>query len=105
MKFIVLAGALMLVATTLHADLQLPYLKTPLQTYSNVTVLSVTATDVNFKHSLGIANAKLKDLEPELQKQFKYDPAKASDAASQQANASAEYGRQAAAQKPVAKKA
>jgi len=90
---------------TALADLKLPFLKTPTQTYSNVTVLSLTATDVNFTHAQGIANAKLKDLEPELQKRFNYNPTKAGEAATKQAAASAEYARQAAAQKPVAKKA
>src|SRR5688572_15537716 len=86
-----------------QSDLKLPVLKTPDQTYSNVTILSLSATDVNFKHARGLANAKLKDLEPELQKQFKYDPAKAGEAATKQAAASAEYARQAAAQEPVVK--
>src|SRR6185436_5300035 len=82
-----------------------PFLKTPTQTYSNVTVLSLTTTDVNFTHAQGIANAKLKDLEPELQKRFSYNPTKAGEAATKQAAASAEYARQAAAQKATPKTA
>jgi len=87
-----------------QSDLNLPVLKTPGQTYSNVSILSVSATDVNFKHSLGLANAKLRDLEPELQKRFKYDPVKAGDITRKQAADSAAYARQAAAEKPVVKK-
>jgi thiol-disulfide isomerase/thioredoxin len=64
----------LLASFTARADLQLPYLKTPGHTWSNVTVFSVTATDINFKHAQGIANAKLQDLEPELQKRFNYTP-------------------------------
>jgi len=90
-------------AFLLQAQVKLPELKTPLQTYTNVTILSVSATDVNFKHSLGLANAKLRDLEPDMQKLFKYDPAKAGEAAGKQSAANAEYRRQAAAQKPVVK--
>jgi thiol-disulfide isomerase/thioredoxin len=37
----------------------------------------VTATDVYFTHSHGLGNAKLKNLDPDLQKKFHYDPAKA----------------------------
>ena len=36
--------------------------------YSNLTITSVTATDIYFTHSGGIGNAKLKNLEPEMQK-------------------------------------
>lgn len=60
--------------TSAQADVSLPYLKTPDQVYSNVTVFSVNATDINFKHARGIANAKLKDLEPDLQMRFKFNP-------------------------------
>jgi len=106
MKLILVALGLGLsFGLTARADLKLTVLKTPTQTYSNVTILSFSVTDVNFTHAQGIANAKLKDLEPELQKQFKYDPAKAGDAAGKQAAASAEYARQAAAQKPAVKPA
>jgi len=106
MKLILLAlGLVLSFGLAARADLKLPVLKTPTQTYSNVTVLSLTATDVNFTHAQGIANAKLKDLEPELQKQFNYNPSKAGEAATKQAAASAEYARQAAAQKATAKPA
>jgi thiol-disulfide isomerase/thioredoxin len=86
-----------------QTQLKLPVLKTPGQVYSNVTVLSVTATDVNFTHAQGVANAKLRDLEPEIQKRFNYDPAKAADASGKQAAANAAYGRDVAAQKPATK--
>jgi hypothetical protein len=58
------------------ADEKLPLLKVGSQTYSNVTVTTVTATDIYFISSQGMGNAKLKDLDAALQKQFHYEPAK-----------------------------
>ena len=55
------------------ADETLPLLTVKGQTYSNVTVTVVTATDVFFKHAGGMGNAKLKDLDPKLQAHFHYD--------------------------------
>jgi hypothetical protein len=46
-------------------------------TYSNVTWRSVTPATVTIFHSTGIAAIPLGDLPPELQKQFGYDPQKA----------------------------
>ena len=40
--------------------------------YSEVTITSVTATDIFFTHAKGMGNAKLKNLSPELQKRFGY---------------------------------
>ena len=58
------------------ADEKLPLLKVGSQTYSNVTVTTVSATDIYFISSQGMGNAKLKDLDPALQKHFHYAPAK-----------------------------
>ena len=58
------------------ADEKLPLLKVGSQTYSNVTVTTVSATDIYFISSQGMGNAKLKDLDPALQKHFHYDPAR-----------------------------
>jgi thiol-disulfide isomerase/thioredoxin len=44
------------------------------RTYTNVTVLGVNATDVYFTYDQGMANAKLKYLESDMQKHFGYDP-------------------------------
>ncbi len=73
------------------ADIKLPFLKTDTDTYSNVTVTATTATDVYFIHSRGLGNAKLKSLDPELQKLFHYEPTKAAAKAAQQAEANARY--------------
>jgi thiol-disulfide isomerase/thioredoxin len=44
--------------------------------YTNVTVTSVSATDIYFTHVGGMENVKIKALSPDLQKLFSYDPAK-----------------------------
>jgi protein disulfide-isomerase len=59
------------------ADEKFPVLKAGGVVYSNVTVTSVSATDIFFTHSGGMANAKLKNLSPDLQKHFNFDPQKA----------------------------
>ncbi len=45
--------------------------------YKNVTVTRVSATDIYFTHSKGMANTKLRNLTPELQKHFGYNATKA----------------------------
>jgi cytochrome c biogenesis protein CcmG, thiol:disulfide interchange protein DsbE len=96
MKAILLLASMMATAALLSADAEsLPTLKVgsgvSSEVYSNVTVTSVTATHIYFSHSLGLGSAKLKDLEPEVQKHFLFDPAKAEVAQQQQAQANALY--------------
>jgi hypothetical protein len=69
---------------TAFADKKLPVLEVGSKTYSNVTVTEVTATDIYFISDKGLANAKLKDLDPVLQKLFHYDPAAAAAVEKQQ---------------------
>jgi protein disulfide-isomerase len=80
-------------AVSVWADEKLPVLKAGNDIYSNVTVLTITATDVYFTYNngKGMANAKLKSLNPELQKHFHYNPVKAGEAEQEQAQANAEY--------------
>jgi thiol-disulfide isomerase/thioredoxin len=78
-------------ATVLRADEQLPVLKVGSNVYSNVTVTTVTATDIYFTYSGGMANAKLKDLSPELKRHFHFDSAKASATEQQQKLANIQY--------------
>jgi hypothetical protein len=59
------------------ADEKLPTLKAGSETYSNVTVTKVTATNIFFISNRGLTNVELKNLDPVLQKHFHYDPAKA----------------------------
>jgi thiol-disulfide isomerase/thioredoxin len=94
---------LVIAATTMLARSQdkLPVLQVGSEVYSNVTVIDVTTTDISFQHARGIGITKLKNLDPEMQKRFNYDPTKASALEQQRAQAAAEYRRQAAAQKPL----
>ena len=73
-----------LVTLAARADETLPMLITKEQTYSNVTVTAVTATDIFFKHASGMGNAKLKELDPKLQAHFHYDAAKGNQLEKQQ---------------------
>ena len=76
----------------LHADDEhFSTLKVGSEVYSNVTVTSVTSTHVYFSHSRGVGSAKLKDLGPDLQKQFHYDAATAAAADAQRYQANAAY--------------
>lgn len=79
------------VASAVGAEEKLPILKSGSEVYSNVTVTSVTATDIYFTHSGGIGNAKLKNLDPELQKHFHFDSAKAGVIEKKQTEATAQY--------------
>ncbi|MGZ4987230.1 MAG: TlpA family protein disulfide reductase [Limisphaerales bacterium] len=74
MRFLTLA----LVAFSLlsaRAEDKFPTLQVGNRTYTNVTVTSVTSSQIYFMHARGIANAPLHDLSPDLQKHFNYNPA------------------------------
>src|SRR5215469_2537052 len=73
------------------ADQTLPTLRVGSEVYSNVTITSVTATDIYFSHSGGLGNAKLKNLEPALQKQFHFNPAKGAAKEKEQTQANILY--------------
>jgi thioredoxin-related protein len=89
-----IALGLFAAALTVWAEEKLPVLKVGSDVYSNVTVTAVTATDIYFTHANGVANAKLKKLEPELQKHFGYNPAAAGKVELKQAQANAQYRNQ-----------
>jgi cytochrome c biogenesis protein CcmG/thiol:disulfide interchange protein DsbE len=86
---------------------KLPFLKVGATVYSNVAVTSITATDIYFSHSKGMGNAKLKQLNPELQKLFGYDAVKADEAEQDQRVGNAQYREELKSattkKKPVAK--
>ena len=86
--------------TAAVAGEQLALLKVGQDFYTNVTVTSVTATDLYFSHAKGMGNAKLKNLEAEAQKRFNFDPVKSGEVEKQQAAASAQYFLEAARRKP-----
>ena len=70
---LVLLG-LLLAALTLaaRADDTFPVLNVGNNSYTNVTVTKVTATDIFFTYHGGMGNAKIRDLSPELQQFFSY---------------------------------
>jgi len=78
---------------SVRADEKLPVLQAGTDVYSNVTVLTFSATDVYFTYNngKGMANAKLKNLSPGLQKHFHYNRAIAGQMEQKQARANVEY--------------
>jgi cytochrome c biogenesis protein CcmG, thiol:disulfide interchange protein DsbE len=89
--FIVLV--LLAAITVVRADENLPVLNAGSDVYSNVTVTTVTATDIYFTYAGGMANVKLKNLNPELQKHFHFNSTKAGEVEQKQAQANGEYHR------------
>ena len=77
---LILLFALSILTSRAFADEKLPVLKVGQQRYTRVTVTKVTATDVYFISDQGMANAKLKNLEPAMQKHFHYNPTAAAAA-------------------------
>ena len=73
------------------ADEHLATLKVGEDTYTNVTVTSASATEIFFTHSRGIGNAKLKNVDPAVQKIFHFDAAKAAAKQEQDAKGNALY--------------
>jgi thiol-disulfide isomerase/thioredoxin len=82
------------ISSTSAADEQLAVLKIGSETYTGVTITSVTKTAIYFSHSRGIGTAKLKDLDPALQEHFHYNP---TEAAAKEAEQSQGYGQYAKA--------
>lgn len=72
-----IALMLALAPLAVHAEEKLAVFKVGSMTYSNVTITTVNATDVYFSYAGGMGNAKLKNLSPDLQEHFNYDPARA----------------------------
>lgn len=93
-----LIGLLPLAVCFASAADTFPTLQVAGATYSNVTVTTVTATDIYFSHTQGMGNAKLKDLSKDLQQRFKFDPAKGQQVEKQQSEATAQFHRTVAAQ-------
>ena len=59
------------------ADEALPVLVVGTNTYRHVAIFKVSATDIYFTSDRGMANAKLKDLDPAMRKHFNYNPTNA----------------------------
>jgi thiol-disulfide isomerase/thioredoxin len=82
---------LLTMASVAVAGEKLPVLKAGNEVYSNVTIMSVSATDIYFTSNRGLANAKLKDLDSALQKHFNFNPTNAAAIEQKQKAANAEY--------------
>src|SRR5271168_4734343 len=95
--------SLIFATALLRADEVLPVLKVGADVYTNVTITAVTPTDVYFSWAKGMGNAKLKNLDPELQRHFKFDAAKmaAADAAEKKQLAAQSQAAIAAANQPI----
>lgn len=100
MKAISLAALTILAATTVVAADRFPLLHVGDDSYTNITVTSVTPTDLYFSHAGGMGNVKLKDLDAALQAHFKYDPTKAANIAKAQSEATKQFYMAKAAEKP-----
>jgi protein disulfide-isomerase len=74
-----------------RAGEKLPVLNAGSEVYSNVTVTKVTATDIYFTCARGMANVKLSQLDPALQKHFGYNPTRAGEVEQKQAAANTQY--------------
>ncbi len=74
---------LLLLPGALAAEVKLDTMRVGTKIFHHVTVLGVNDSDLYFTHDGGIANVKLRYLEPALQKRFSYDP-KAAEAAERQ---------------------
>lgn len=84
----VLASLLVLSA---RADDQFTILEVGNTTYTNVTVTSVTATDIYFTYNGGMGNAKIKDLPFDLRERFHYDEARAASIEKERSQANVQY--------------
>jgi thioredoxin-related protein len=76
---------------TARAGEKIPVLQAGGNTYSNVTVTSVSTTDIFFTHAGGMGNVKIKTLSPEWQKHFNFDAQKAHTAELKQSTNQAAY--------------
>lgn len=105
MNLMTLSSKIMLLTACLtlsaRADDKLPLLKVKGETYTNVTVTTVTATDIFFTHNGGMDNARLKDLTPELQKQFHYNATNAAAVEKTHAVGNAQFHQQLLLAKPA----
>jgi len=73
--------ALFLTAFASLADELLPVLKYGGDTFTNVTITRVTPTDIYFISSSGMGNAKLVNLDPDMQQHFHFNAALGADQA------------------------
>ena len=77
LRSLILGLSITLTGASHGAEEKFPQLKIGNVIYTNVVVASKSPTDIFILHKGGALNLKLKNLEPELQKQFGFDPEKA----------------------------
>src|SRR5436190_13237164 len=87
----VLLLSLLLVSSLAAAPSKLDRLKVGSQIYTNVAIVNVTPTDLYFSYQKGIKNVKLRQLDPETQKLFNYDPRAADELERQQSQSDARF--------------
>lgn len=73
------------------ADETMSVLTVGTNAYKHVSIFKVSATDIYFTSDKGLANAKLKDLDREMQKHFNYNPTNAAAADQRQKAGNALY--------------
>jgi thiol-disulfide isomerase/thioredoxin len=73
MRIVVFLIFSLFAAAIAFADESIPVLTVGTNTYRHVTVFKASATDIYFTSDRGLANVKLKDLGPDLQKGFNYN--------------------------------
>lgn len=79
-------------AVTLSAGpIKLETMRVGTRTYTNVTITSFSTSDVYFSHSQGVANAKIRNVEPAVQKLLDYNPDRAQVAEQAQEQADKRY--------------
>lgn len=97
-RLLIFASWIALGISVCAAPIKLDSLAVGSVTYENVTVIGVNASDLYFTSNHGIRNVKLRLLNPELQKEFNYDPVAAQKAEEQQAEDEKRYHDNLAAQ-------
>jgi thiol-disulfide isomerase/thioredoxin len=78
-------------ASVALAEEKLTVLKAGNVTYSNVTVMNVSATDISIISDKGLGNVKLKDLDAAMQKHFHFNPTNAAAIQKKQKEANTQY--------------
>jgi len=73
------------------APIKFDLLKAGSRTYTNVTVIGFNEAEIYIRHNGGLGNIKLRNLEPEVQKRFNYDPHTAEAAERKEAEDDARY--------------
>jgi cytochrome c biogenesis protein CcmG, thiol:disulfide interchange protein DsbE len=91
MRFLIVCACTWAVISSAAAAIKLDTMRVGDRTYTNVTITSYSTSDVYFSHSKGVASAKLRNVEPSVQKLLDYNPDKAQVAEQAQEQADKRY--------------